>query len=172
MIFPTDSRLPISIPSLRPLFLLVARSALSVRVVWSVRVLSLTLKGCSRFTRPVSCKGDGSTLLEAFPSSLSSETGCFEILTQGTGIIKWIYGPSQVLSQQLKINLFCSSLTVPNDPVNQLQPRTPVKPQNKYTTQILPQLSSNMTQKCALLPILKISLKIRYAKCRDACLLI
>ena len=27
-------------------------------------------------------------------------------------MIKWIYGPSQVVSQQVKINLFCSSVTV------------------------------------------------------------
>ena len=56
--------------------------------------------------------------------------GALKFWTVGTRIIKWIDGPSQVLSQQMKINLFCSSVTVNLDQpaigshlVNQTDPR-------------------------------------------------
>ena len=104
LIFSADSHLPISIPSSRPLFLAFS--------VWSARVLSLTFRSGSRCTRRVSREGDGSTQSEPPPRHGPRKLGALKFGTLGTGIIKWINGPSQFLSQQVTINLFCSSVTV------------------------------------------------------------
>ena len=153
LIFPADSCLPISIPSSRPFFL-----AFAVR---SARVLLLTLISGSRFTRRVSREGDGSTPSEASPSSLSSEAGRSEIL--GTwnrdNQMDLSVEPSSQPTGENQFILFQRNCRFgwtrnwipprqlgrsPRKPEWPSEPRTPTKPQNKYTyTLIQPQKGSN-----------------------------